>query len=71
MATSTSLLVIALQTQTYMPKLPTQDNEYRYRLQARAPDRGLGRALTYRKLKQIVRELRHDAACAADSLTAH
>ena len=32
---------------------------------------GLGRALTYRKLKQIVRELRHDAACAADSRTAH
>jgi dephospho-CoA kinase len=32
---------------------------------------GLGRALTYRKLKQIVRELRHEAACAADSRTAH
>jgi dephospho-CoA kinase len=32
---------------------------------------GLGRALTYRKLKQIVRALRHDAACAADARTAH
>jgi dephospho-CoA kinase len=32
---------------------------------------GLGRALTYRKLKQIVRQLRHDAACATESRAAH
>ena len=31
---------------------------------------GLGRALTYRTLQRIVRELRQDAACAADSRAA-
>jgi dephospho-CoA kinase len=32
---------------------------------------GLGRALTYRTLRRILRELRHDAACGADSRAAH
>jgi dephospho-CoA kinase len=32
---------------------------------------GLGRALTYRKLKRIVRELRQDAACTPDSRASH
>ncbi len=32
---------------------------------------GLGRALTYRKLKHIVRELRQDAACTPDSRASH
>jgi len=31
---------------------------------------GLGRALTYRRLRRIVRALRHDAACAAGSRAA-
>ena len=31
---------------------------------------GLGRALTYRRLKRILRELRHHVACAADSRAA-
>ncbi|HKW53967.1 MAG TPA: dephospho-CoA kinase [Stellaceae bacterium] len=46
------------------------DREKRRRADYIVPS-GLGRALTYRKLKRIVRELRHDAACAADSRTAH
>jgi dephospho-CoA kinase len=32
---------------------------------------GLGRAVTYRMLQRIVRELRQDAACARESRTAH
>lgn len=46
------------------------DREKRRRADYVVPS-GLGRALTYRKLKQIVRELRQDAACAGDSRTAH
>jgi dephospho-CoA kinase len=46
------------------------DREKRRRADYIVPS-GLGRALTYRKLKRIVRELRHDAACAADSRPAH
>ncbi|HEX6840542.1 MAG TPA: dephospho-CoA kinase [Stellaceae bacterium] len=46
------------------------DREKRRRADYVVPS-GLGRALTYRKLRQIVRELRQDAACAADSRTAH
>jgi dephospho-CoA kinase len=46
------------------------DREKRRRADYVVPS-GLGRALTYRKLGQIVRELRQDAACAADARTAH
>ena len=46
------------------------DREKRRRADYVVPS-GLGRALTYRKLRQIVRALRHDAACAADSRAAH
>ena len=46
------------------------DREKRQRADYVVPS-GLGRALTYRKLRQIVRELRRDAACAVDSRAAH
>ena len=46
------------------------DREKRRRADYVVPS-GLGRALTYRRLGQIVRELRQDAACAADARTAH
>ena len=46
------------------------DREKRRRADYVVPS-GLGRALTYRKLRQIVRALRHDAACTADSRAAH
>jgi dephospho-CoA kinase len=46
------------------------DREKRRRADYIVPS-GLGRALTYRTLQRIVRELRHDAACAVDSRAAH
>jgi dephospho-CoA kinase len=46
------------------------DHEKRRRADYVVPS-GLGRALTFRTLKRIVRELRHDAACAANSRAAH
>ncbi|HJT07989.1 MAG TPA: dephospho-CoA kinase [Stellaceae bacterium] len=46
------------------------DREKRRRADYVVPS-GLGRALTFRRLKRIVGELRHDAACARDSRTAH
>jgi len=46
------------------------DREKRRRADYVVPT-GLGRALTYRKLKQIVRQLRHNAACATESQPAH
>ena len=48
----------------------TPDREKRRRADYVVPS-GLGRALTFRTLKRIVRELRHDTACAASSRTAH
>jgi dephospho-CoA kinase len=46
------------------------DREKRRRADYVVPS-GLGRALTYRTLRRILRELRHDAACARDSRAAH
>jgi dephospho-CoA kinase len=46
------------------------DREKRRRADYVVPS-GLGRALTFRTLRRILRELRHDAACTADSPAAH